>query len=82
MIVLHMSREPQTCRGKRKKKKRGKKEEEKEIEEVDNGVVISGLARLHVHLVSISFEGTGRFYLASTVSRLLHRIRGFLIDHG
>lgn len=32
------------------------KQEKKEIEKVDNGVVISGLAGLHVHLVSISFE--------------------------
>ena len=60
---------------KKEKEKRKKKwdEEKKEIEKVDNGVVISGLAGLHVHLVSISFEGTGCFYLASDASRLLRR---------
>lgn len=63
-------------RGKKKKWKRKRekmKQEKKEIEKVDNGVVISGLAGLHVHLVSISFEGTGCFYLASDASRLLRR---------
>lgn len=45
-----------------------RKEKKKKIEaEVDNSAVISGLARVHVHLVSILFEGTGYFYLVSFV---------------
>ena len=35
---------------------------------MDNSAVISGFARIHVHLVSILFEGTG--YFLSSIVRL------------
>lgn len=91
MIVLHMSRAANSLDqerggeggGEEEKRKRGgekMKEEKKEIEKVDNGAVISGLAGLHVHLVSISFEGTGCFYLASDDRRGYCVVLACLID--